>query len=100
MQTIRHLVVPCGSSGDVVSRASLIIKRPLHLEELRRLCERRLESLDLLILYVDGMCFGEHQALVAAGVDAQGQKHVLGVAEGASEDSEGILTLRSKFGCQ
>ena len=29
-------------------------------EELRRLCERRLEELDLLVLYLDGVIFGEH----------------------------------------
>jgi len=54
-------------------------------EELRRLCERRLEDLKLLILYVDGLRFGEQQVLVAVGVDEEGQKHVLGLASGASE---------------
>ena len=54
-------------------------------EELRQLCERRLEDLKLLILYVDGLRFGEQQVLVAVGVDEEGQKHVLGLASGASE---------------
>ncbi|MGH9607776.1 MAG: IS256 family transposase [Terracidiphilus sp.] len=55
-------------------------------EELKRLCERRLEELGLLILYLDGVIFGEHHVLVAVGVDAEGHKHVLGIAEGASEN--------------
>ena len=55
-------------------------------EELKRLCERRLEELDLLVMYLDGVIFGEHHVLVAVGVDAAGRKHVLGIAEGASEN--------------
>jgi len=57
-------------------------------EELRSLCERRLEELKLLILYVDGLRFGEQQVLVAVGVDEEGQKHVLGLASGASENEQ------------
>ncbi len=55
-------------------------------EELKRLCERRLEELDLLIIYLDGVIFGDHHVLVVVGVDAEGHKHVLGVAEGAREN--------------
>ncbi len=55
-------------------------------EELKRLCERCLDELDLLILYLEGVIFGEHHVLVAVGVDEKGTKHVLGIAEGASEN--------------
>ena len=55
-------------------------------EELRRLCERCFEGVELLVLYVDGIIFGEHHVLVAVGVDTEGNKHVLGLAEGASEN--------------
>lgn len=78
-----------GVSKSSVSREAIEASE----EELRRLCERRLESLELLILYVDGLCFGEHQVLVAVGVDEQGQKHVLGLAEGASENSQVVKGL-------
>ena len=40
------------------------------------------------------MIFGDHHVLVAVGVDAEGHKHVLGVAEGASENqvvAKGLL---------
>ncbi len=63
-------------------------------EELKRLCERRLEELDLLIIYLDGVIFGDHHVLVAVGVDAEGHKQVLGLAEGASENqvvAQGLL---------
>jgi putative transposase len=78
-----------GVSKSSVSREAIEASE----EELRRLGERRLESLELLILYVDGLRFGDHQVLVAVGVDEQGQKHVLGIAEGASENSQGVKGL-------
>ncbi len=63
-------------------------------EELRRLCERRLEALDLLVIYLDGLLFDTHHVLAAVGVDTGGNKHVLGIAEGASENqvvAQGLL---------
>ncbi len=63
-------------------------------EELRRLCERRLDALDILVIYLDGIVFGSHHVLAAVGVDAGGNKHVLGIAEGASENqvvAQGLL---------
>ena len=71
-----------GVSRSSVSREAIEASE----EELRRLCERRLDELELLILYLDGVIFGEHHVLVAVGVDAAGEKHVLGIAEGASEN--------------
>ena len=78
-----------GVSKSSVSREAMEASE----EELRRLCERRLETLELLILYVDGLRFADHQVLVAVGVDEQGQKHVLGLAEGASENSQVVKGL-------
>ena len=54
--------------------------------KLKQLCERRFDEVELLILYLDGVVFGEHHVLVAVGVDREGRKHVLGLAEGASEN--------------
>lgn len=55
--------------------------------KLQELCERRFDDLDLLILYLDGLCFGDFHVVVAVGVDRQGRKHVLGLAEGATENA-------------
>jgi len=79
-----------GVSRSSVSRKAIEASE----EELRRLCERRLEELELLILYLDGVIFGEHHVLVAVGVDEKGQKYVLGIAEGARENqavAKGLL---------
>ena len=56
-------------------------------EHIKELMERRFEGLDILIIFVDGMVFGNHHLIVAIGVDDQGFKHVLGVTEGATENA-------------
>jgi putative transposase len=61
--------------------------------ELKRLCERRFDDVDLLVLYLDGQVFGDHSVITAVGVDVQGYKHVLGVREGASENGEVVKGL-------
>ena len=71
-----------GVSRSSVSREALEASE----EQLHQWCERRFEELDLLVIYVDGVRFGDHHVLVAVGVDAEGKKHVLGIAEGATEN--------------
>jgi len=62
-------------------------------QELERLAARRFDELELLIIYLDGLIFGEHHVLCAVGVDTQGNKHVLGMVEGASENASSATTL-------
>ncbi len=71
-----------GVSRSSVSREAVEASE----EQLRQLCERRLDNLELLVIYVDGVRFGDHQVIVSVGVDAEGQKHVLGLAAGATEN--------------
>src|ERR1044071_3359125 len=54
--------------------------------ELKALCERHFDSVNLLVIYLDGIIFASHHVLVAIGVDESGKKHLLGLAEGASEN--------------
>jgi transposase-like protein len=72
-----------GVSRSSVSREFLEVSE----QQLRELMERRFDGMEILVIYLDGMVFGRHQVLVALGVDAQGNKHVLGLREGASENS-------------
>lgn len=62
-------------------------------QELERLAVRRFDQVELLIIYLDGLVFGEHHVLGAVGVDAQGKKHVLGLVEGASENASSATAL-------
>jgi transposase-like protein len=77
-----------GVSRSSVSREAMEASE----EELKRLWERRFDAVNLLVIYLDGVIFGDHHVPVAAGVD--GKKHVLGLAEGASENqavAKGLL---------
>lgn len=60
---------------------------------LKELAERRFDDKDILVIYVDGLRFGKHHVLAAVGVDSQGNKHVLGVKEGASENAVVVTSL-------
>lgn len=54
--------------------------------ELKRLLERRFDDVKLLVIYIDGIQFGEHVVIGALGVDEKGHKHVLALREGATEN--------------
>ncbi len=54
--------------------------------ELKRLSERRFDEREFLVIYLDGVIFGEHHVLCAVGVDSEGEKVVLGLKDGASEN--------------
>src|SRR5436309_11560376 len=80
-------VLPEMAETGGVSRASVSGEAVEASEsELRKLCERRWDQSELLVMYVDGLRFGAHPVLGAVAVDAEGSKHVLGLAEGASEN--------------
>jgi putative transposase len=81
-QVLPEMAETVGVSKSSVSQEAIQASE----QELARLCERRLDDIDVLILYLDGIIFGEHHVLVAVGVDNGGRKHVLGLAEGASEN--------------
>ena len=55
---------------------------------LKELAERDLGKLDVLVVYLDGIVFGNYHVVAAVGVDADGRKHVLGLCGGASENTE------------
>ncbi len=62
-------------------------------EALRELGARRFDEIDLLILYLDGLHFGDFHVVAAVGVDREGRKHVLGLAEGATENATVVKGL-------
>jgi len=54
---------------------------------------RDLSELDLVVLMIDGVFIEEHVLLVALGIASDGQKHVLGVREGATENAASCTAL-------
>lgn len=47
--------------------------------------ERRLDDVDLLIIYTDGRTFGGHQVVGLVASDREIHKHLLGLADGATQ---------------
>jgi len=62
-------------------------------EQLRALCERRLEELKLVALLIDGVEFAGQVMVVALGVAEDGTKHVLGLWQGATENAAVVKAL-------
>ena len=52
-----------------------------------------LGELDLKVLMLDGIHFGDHCILVALGIDSEGYKHPLGIVEGSTENTTVVKAL-------
>src|SRR5271155_4538184 len=78
-----------GISRSAVSREFLAASA----DQLQALCARRLDGLEILIIYIDGIRFAGHHVMVALGVDPTGKKQLLGVREGATENATVVTEL-------
>jgi putative transposase len=56
---------------------------------------RPLDKLELRVIMIDGIAFGDHLILIALGVSAGGEKIVLGVREGTTESAGVVKALLS-----
>ena len=52
-----------------------------------------LDDLDIRVLVIDGIAFRDHTILIVLGIDTDGNKHVLGLREGTTENSRVAKTL-------
>jgi len=59
--------------------------------------KRDLSGIDMVALMIDGMHVEEHVLLVALAIDSEGKKHVLGLHEGATENSASCRALISEL---
>ena len=88
-EVLPEMAATVGVSRSSVSRQAIEGSA----EQLRELQERRWESVDLLVIYIDGQRFGDHHVISAVGVDRSGEKHVLGVEIGATENAASVKKL-------
>jgi putative transposase len=72
-----------GTSKSAVSRRFVGATR----EQLVQMMSRDISEVPLCAVMIDGIHLAEHLVLVALGIDEQGEKHVLGLYEGAAENS-------------
>jgi putative transposase len=72
-----------GISASTVSRHMIIATG----QKVEELFSRSLAALDLAVLMIDGVEVGGHTVVIALGIDTQGVKHILGLRQGATENS-------------
>ncbi|MBI5408163.1 MAG: IS256 family transposase [Nitrospirae bacterium] len=56
-------------------------------EQMREFMERDLSGLELCAIFIDGIEFKKQMLVVALGLDKTGRKHILGLWQGATENS-------------
>ena len=78
-----------GVSRSSVSRQAMEASA----EQLQALHEKRWDSTEILVIYIDGQRFGAHHILSAVGVDREGRKHILGIECGATENAAAVKRL-------
>jgi transposase-like protein len=61
--------------------------------QLQELCEKKLEGLDLVAILIDGIHLGKQVLVVALGIEISGRKHVLGLWQGATENTTVVKEL-------
>jgi transposase-like protein len=78
-----------GVSRSSVSRQAIEASA----EQLKALRDKRWETTEVLVIYIDGQRFGAHMILSAVGVDREGRKHILGIEAGATENAAAVKRL-------
>jgi len=78
-----------GTSKSAVSRRFVALSR----KKMREWLDSDLSGLDLLVIQIDGLHVGDHVLVAAVGVDGNGEKHVLAVVEGATENAATVQAL-------
>jgi transposase-like protein len=95
--------VSCRDYEDVVdkARAGFGIKKSSvsksfikkSAKQLAEFSERRFDNTVFTVLMVDGVAFGGEVMICAIGIDVEGNKHVLGVCQGETENAEVVTSL-------
>ncbi len=78
-----------GTSKSAVSRRFVALSR----KRMKAWLASDLSELDLLVIQIDGLTLGDHVLVAAIGIDGQGAKHVLAIAEGATENAATVQAL-------
>jgi len=78
-----------GTSKSAVSRRFVALSR----KKMQAWLASDLSELDLLVVQIDGHAVGDNVLVAAIGIDGQGAKHVLAIAEGATENAATVQAL-------
>jgi transposase-like protein len=94
LEPVPDELVTRGTSRSAVSRRFVAATE----KQMAEWLGRDLSAIDLVVLMIDGVYVGDdHVMLVALGFDAQGNKYVLGVREGATENAASCTALLTEM---
>lgn len=79
----------CSVSRSAVSRRFVALST----ERLSEWLGFRLDKLLLPVIMIDGIYFRDHLVLIALGIDDAGDKHILGIREGSTENTRMVRSL-------
>ena len=88
-EVLPKMAATVGVSRSSISRHAIEASA----EQLKQLQERRWDEVEILAIYIDEQRFGSHHILSAVGVDMQGEKHILGLEPGATENAAAVKRL-------
>jgi putative transposase len=88
----RVLPAMAASAGISKSSVSRVMKAASE-ASLRQLMERSFHEHDVLAVYIDGIEVAGHHVLAAVGLDDSGEKHLLGLTRGSSENAGVVKDL-------
>jgi putative transposase len=88
----RVLPAMAASAGIARSSVSRAVKGASE-AILRQLMERPFQEHDVLAVYIDGIEVAGHHVVAAVGLDDTGEKHVLGLVRGSSENAGVVKDL-------
>ncbi|HSL69599.1 MAG TPA: IS256 family transposase [Longimicrobiales bacterium] len=88
-EVLPQMAETVGVSRSSVSRQAIEASA----EQLKTLREKRWDTVEILVIYIDGQRFGAHHILSAVGVDREGRKHILGIEAGATENAASVKRL-------
>ena len=80
---VEDFVTGHGISASTVSRRMVRATA----QKVEALFARPLGELELAVLMIDGVDVGDHMVVIALGIDTQGVKHILGLRQGATENT-------------
>jgi putative transposase len=86
--------LPTGVRGRSAKRSSVSRRFvALSTQQMHAFLSQPLEDLDLRVVMIDGKAFREHCLLIALGVASDGEKHIVGLREGVTENSRVVKAL-------
>jgi putative transposase len=88
----RVLPAMAASAGIAKSSVSRAVKGASE-ASLRQLMERSFHKHDILAVYIDGIEVAGHHVVAAVGLDDTGEKHLLGLVRGSSENAAVVKDL-------